>query len=117
MRFAAADAEALQQLVFDPTCEPSYELLKACLVWPDERPARISKEGYRLLSDLWIVRGFLHRQLPPANWGLDPSYFQEFWRNALADVPEWPGFRRLELSGADREYLRESMNEAAGEGG
>src|SRR5262245_35937210 len=109
MRFTQEDRESLERLAFDPRCEPSYELLKACLVWPDERPAQISKEGYELLCDLWIVRGFLHRGLPPEKWGLDPGYFQEGWRNGRADVPHWPGFRRLELKEADRAYLLQSI--------
>jgi Fe-S-cluster formation regulator IscX/YfhJ len=45
MRFTDADREIVNQLVFDPTCEPSYELLKACLVWSDERPTEISNDG------------------------------------------------------------------------
>jgi hypothetical protein len=76
MRFAELDRAILRQLVFDPACEPSYELMKSCLVWPDERPLRISREGYELLGDLWAVRGFLHRGIPLSQWGLDPTYFQ-----------------------------------------
>ena len=114
MRFSQSDRERLERLTFDPTCEPSYELMKSCLVWPDERPAEITKEGYELLGDLWIVRGFMHREVPLEQWGLDPAYFQEVWRSALADVPRWPGFRRLELSDADRTYLSTSIKGAAG---
>ena len=112
MHFSPPDREALQRLVFDPTSEPSFELMKTCLVWPDERPERISNAGYELLGDLWIVRGFLHRQVPAEKWGLDPAYFQEVWSNALEDVPGWPGFRRLQLSEAERAYLHGSLKEA-----
>jgi hypothetical protein len=114
MRFNQSDRERLECLIFDRACEPSYELMKSCLVWPDERPAEITNEGYELLGDLWIVRGLMHRDVPPEKWGLDPAYFQEVWRNALADVPRWPGFRRLDLSAADRTYLSRSIAEAAG---
>jgi hypothetical protein len=105
IHFAESDRAVLAELVFDPACEPSYELMKSCLVWPDERPLRISKEGYALLGDLWAVRGFLHRVVPLSQWGLDPTYFQTVWQNALVDVPEWPGFKRIDLSESDRAYL------------
>ena len=111
MRFNETDREMLERLVLDPTCKPAYELLKSCLVWNDERPARISSEGYELLSDLWIVRGYLHRQVPPEGWGLDPAYFQEVWRNARDDVPRWPGFKRLTLSEEDSAYLSRCLKE------
>lgn len=113
LRFSPPDRAALQRLVFDPTSEPSFELLKACLVWPDERPERISSAGYELLGDLWIVRGFLHRQVPTEAWALDPAHFQEVWRDALEDVPGWPGFRRLQLSEVERAYLDQSLREAS----
>jgi hypothetical protein len=64
MRFSPTDRDTLQRIDFDPTAEPSFEIMKACLVWPDERPERISSEGFELLGDLWIVRGFVHRQVP-----------------------------------------------------
>ena len=86
--------------------------MKTCLVWPDERPQRISKEGYELLGDLWSVRGFLHRQVPTEQWGLDPAYFQEVWSNALEDVPGWPGFKRLRLSQVERAYLDTSLKKS-----
>lgn len=112
MHFTQDDRVRLEELVFDPTCEPSYELMKACLVWPDERPAMISKDGYEMLGDLWIVRGFIHRQVPCEQWGLDPNYFQEVWRNALSDVPNWPGFRRMHLSQLDQAYMEVCAHEA-----
>lgn len=112
MRFNSTDRDTLHQLVFDPTSEPSFELMKTCLVWADERPERMSNEGYELLGDLWIVRGFLHRAVPTEQWGLDPAYFQEVWSNALQDVSDWPGFRRLQLSQAERAYLDKSLTEA-----
>lgn len=110
MKLSQVDVAVLGQLRFDEGCEPSYDLIRACLVWPDERPHKISNEGYELLGDLWIVRGYLHRWIPPENWGLAPSYFQGVWRLALESVPGWPGFRRLELSEVDRAYLEQSLS-------
>lgn len=113
MRFSEADRQIVSRLVHDPSCKPSFEILKSCLVWSDERPTDISNEGYDLLCDIWIVRGFLHRRVPLEKWGLDPFYFQEVWKHALIDVPEWPGFKRLELSDEDRAYLSRCLQEAA----
>jgi hypothetical protein len=112
MRLGREDELALQQLTYDPGAEPAYELLKSCLVWPDERPVRISSEGYEFLGDLWAIRGFLHRELPLVRWGLDPAYFQEVWRVGLATVPNWPGFKRLQLSEKDRQYLTACVDAA-----
>lgn len=113
MRFEPEDRHILQQLVLDPVAEPNFELLKACLVWPDERPERISEPGYELLRDLWSVRGFMHRNVPVENWGLEPGYFQSVWDYALQDVPQWPGFKRIQLSDAERAYLSQCLAETA----
>lgn len=100
------DLGLLRQLVFEPSAEPNFELLKYCLIWPDERPSEpLSNEGREFLSDLWIVRGFIHRSVPNEKWGLDPNYFKDVWNFGLANVAQWPGFKRLELSEADRAYL------------
>jgi hypothetical protein len=113
MRFQPDDRDILQTLVFDPTAEPAFELMKSCLVWPDERPVRISKDGYELLGDLWAIRGYLHRSVPSEQWGLDPAYFREVWTNALRDIPDWPGFKRLDLSDEARAYLARCLEEAS----
>ena len=113
MCFSDADRQRLQGLTYDPKAEPSYELLKSCLVWPDERPEEITNEGYEVLCDLWIVRGFMHRNVAVDEWGLDPPYFQRIWQEALRAIPAWPGFRRLDLTPAEREYLRRAMSDIA----
>ncbi|WP_169796740.1 hypothetical protein [Chondromyces crocatus] len=82
-------------------------------MWLDEAHVHIGKEGYKLLIDLWIVRGYIHRGIPPERWELDPVYFQDVWRNALRDIPGWIGFKRLTLSSEDRALLERSLKEAA----
>lgn len=100
------DFDLLGALVLDPDAEATFDMLKYCLMWPDERPSvELSQEGRELLTDLWIVRGFIHRSLPREKWGLDPQYFAEVWELGLAKVPEWPGFKRLVLSERDSAYL------------
>ena len=111
-RFSRDDCQALENCVYDAAAEPSFELLKYCLVWPDERPQGLSRDGWQLLGDLWIVRGFIHRGVPFEEWGLDPSYFRQVWEDALLDCPRWPGFSRLTLSTRDRKYLEACLKEA-----
>ncbi|MGC4067258.1 MAG: hypothetical protein QM784_21975 [Polyangiaceae bacterium] len=117
MRLNSQDRDALQQLPFDPCAEPAFELMKSCLGWPDERPNRISNEGYEIRCDLWGTRGFINRKVRLAKWGLNPSYYQEVWRLALQDAPAWPGFRRTEFSDVDRAYLDRYLAEASNNGG
>ena len=105
-----SDMEVLENLTLDPTAQPSFEVLKCCLIWPDERPfERLSHAGQEFLSDLWIVRGFIHRSVPRDEWGLDPDYFWETWNFGLSNVARWPGFQRLTISDADRACLEFGM--------
>ena len=100
------DLDLLRNLSFDSNSQPNFELLKYCLIWSDEVPTdHLSSDGREFLSDLWIVRGFLHRGLPKEKWGLDPEYFSEVWDFALNTVPQWPGFKRIVLSDVDSAYL------------
>jgi hypothetical protein len=106
MKISEKDSELFRYLVFDADAEPMFDLLKCCLTWPDERPmGHLSTEGSELLTDLWIVRGFIHRSVPKDQWGLDPRYFEEAWEFGLANIEQWPGFRRLVLSEKDKAYL------------
>jgi hypothetical protein len=105
---APADRELIASLHFDPDAEPAFEAIKGCLVWPDEVPEELSREGYERLSTVIAARGMLHRgrdvhSLPPT--------FREAWVSALAEVGSWPGFRRVALSPADARYLNEELLE------
>lgn len=113
MRFAESDKLGIERLVHDPSCTPSYDIMKACLVWADERPDRITTDGYELIGDLWIFRGFLHRGLPRNEWGLSPEHFESVWKFAREDIPNWPGFRRIELSSSERQFLEDEMRDIA----
>ncbi|AKT37849.1 hypothetical protein [Chondromyces crocatus] len=105
MRFSELDREKIERLEYDPASEPSYELVKSHLVWPDEEPTAVSEAAYDLLCILWFIRGLMHRHVPPAHWGPDAAALQNAWQDALREIPRWPGFKRLELSEADRAFL------------
>lgn len=105
------DLNLIRGLSFDPDAKPNYELLKSCLIWPDETPLGLfSNEGREFLSDLWIVRGFIHRAVPEGQWGLDPQYFKDVWAFGLQSVGQWPGFKRMILSDTDKAYLANCLS-------
>ena len=116
MIISERDLNILRGLAFDSDTEPMFELLKSCLIWSDERPSEnLSSEGREFLYDLWIVRGFIHRSLPDEQWGLDPKYFKDVWEFGLANVAQWPGFKRLVLSDVDRGYLAKCLKTSLSE--
>lgn len=115
MHLSEQDRRLIEELVFDPNQRPSFDLMKSCLVWPDERPSGLSREGRQFLARLWIVRGFKHRGIADDQWGLDSSPLLRVWQHGLAIQLRWPGFQRLDLSEQDRVYLQKSLSEAVEE--
>ena len=51
-----ADRDLLAAVAFDPDAEPAFNEITWCLVWPDEVPDGLSREGYRVVRDLLAVR-------------------------------------------------------------
>ena len=113
--FQGKDLELIESLVYNPDIKPSYEFMKDCLVWEDERPDGLTPEGYEKLCDLWIIRSYIHQKIAPPDWGLDPKYFQESWLKATKHNFKWPGFFRLKLSKHDEEYYKKQRFEAFSE--
>ncbi|MGD9169432.1 MAG: hypothetical protein PVI97_05140 [Candidatus Thiodiazotropha sp.] len=109
--FKGRDLELIEKLEFNPDLEPSYDAIKNCLVWEDERPDGLTPEGYELLSDLWIARSFIHRGIPFSTWVLDPDYYERVWKEATEAKFKWPGFNRLELRVKENKYYLQKMKE------
>ena len=109
--FNDRDRALVEALQYDPAAEPSFELLKGCLIWVDERADGLTSDGYERLCDLWIARSFLHRCEPFSSHPLDPEYFGRVWEEALNDKIRWPGFQRLTLSAADKAYYDAELND------
>jgi hypothetical protein len=111
--FNARDLRLIEDLGYNPDLEPSFDEIKGCLVWEDERPSGLTPEGYERLCDLWIIRGYIHREVSPHQWGIDPSsgYFQDLWKQAQTEQIKWSGFRRMKLSSKDRHYLNACLRE------
>src|SRR5262245_9078634 len=105
------DRATVEALVYDPAAEPSFELLKGCLIWRDEIPINISSEGYDRVCDLWAARSCLHRGVPMAPVPIAGDRFKNAWEQAQREGLQWPGFRRVTLSETDRAYLDRSLAE------
>jgi hypothetical protein len=113
--FTGNDLKLIESLVYDPTLTPSYDLIKNCLVWEDERIDGLTPAGYESLCDLWIARSFLQRKLDFSAHRLAPDYFKSVWERALEQGFHWPGFNRLSLSKKDLAYYEKAMHGAANE--
>jgi hypothetical protein len=107
--FSDGDKEKVEALVYDSSLKPSFEVIKSCLIWKDECPPDLTPEGYERLCDLWIARSFIHQNRAFSDWEIDPSYFEKVWTKAREEGIKWPGFNRIELTTADREYLYENL--------
>lgn len=101
-----ADRELLEAGEPDPDAEPLYNDVTSCLVWPDEVPDGLSREGYGYVRDLLVARGYLHRGIPVDRWDFGYADRWERWNEALASGLRWTGFRRIGLTAAERDLLR-----------
>jgi len=110
--FSGNDLRHVEALVYDATLEPSYDYMRNCLVWADERAGNLTPAAYESLCDLWIARAFLHHGLDFADFDLEADYFRDIWDRAVRQGLRWPGFERLTLSDKDRAYFEHEMKEA-----
>lgn len=114
--FSAAELIALNALCFDEKAIPYFDPLRDCLRWGDEMPAGASAGAYERLIDLAIVRGFIHSGRQREEWLAlgSGAYFAEVWDEALTAAPNWPGFRRLYLSEAEKAFLDSERSKPLG---
>ena len=110
---AQADRALIEGSTFNPALRPSFEVIKSCLIWEDERPSELSRSGSQFIARLWVVRSFIHQGIPPERWGVDPTPFENAWRAAQSAGLKWPGFMRLNLSEEDARYLKTSLDAAS----
>ena len=110
--FIGEDLRLIESLAYNSDLKPSYDHLKNCLVWEDERAEGLSPIGYENLCDLWIARSFIHRGMSFSEHRLDPNYFQTVWERALGQKLKWPGFARLTLCEEDKNYYEKMRMEA-----
>lgn len=111
MKLSEEDRVVIESLELDLSLKPTFDLIKSCLIWEDERPYGISSDGYELICDLWIIRSFFHLNLPKEKWGLDPDYFYNRWNEIKELNLKWPGFERFTLTEADEAFLESKIME------
>ena len=104
--FSDRDRAIVEGLRYDPAAQPSFELLKGCLVWTDEHPDNLTSEGYSIMCNLWAARSYLHRGEPM------PERLYTVWEQAQGEGLRWVGFQRLTLSAEDKEYYEVSLRES-----
>jgi hypothetical protein len=109
--FTESELRTLDSLQFEAKAEPYYDPLRDALRWFDEMPENAVGDAYEHILDLVIVRRWIHEGRERKDWNvLGPTtYFAEVWDEAMCGAPNWPGFKRVQLSDKDRDYLaRES---------
>lgn len=111
-KFTKLELEAFQKLEFDPKSRPYFDPMRYCLRWEDEEPEYMSKDIYEKFLDLLIARNYIHIGRPKDKWYcVQPAnYFSDFWDYAIETIPDWPGFKRIELSESDRKYLETEVS-------
>ena len=100
-----ADWDCFAAAPVDPNATPGYELLKGCLIWPDEYVEGLSRAGCELLGDLFVARALLHSGRSIAAWPGGSERLEQVWETALAAGLPWPGFTRVELTPDQHELL------------
>lgn len=105
--FTEREIESLNRLEYKSEEKPYFDPLRSCLRWLDEDPLDACSKSYEHLLDLVIVRSYIHLGKPREMWySITPTiYFVEVWDEALSRAPNWPGFKRLDLSNEDRSYF------------
>ncbi|MES3021174.1 MAG: hypothetical protein V4857_06265 [Pseudomonadota bacterium] len=114
--FTDAEIASLDRLVHDAHSRPYFDALRWALRWHDETPQQARGDGYQRLLELVVARSFIHQGRAREHWFVlaPTSRYADIWDEARARAPNWPGFKRLELSNEERAYLlRESTNTLA----
>ena len=111
MTLNAGDRALIEGLEFDASADVAYNVITACLVWADEVPTGLSRDGYDIVRDLLAARGFIHRGIPIEDWDRGVTDRADRWNAALAEGLRWPGFRRLALTRDQRALLDRHLSD------
>ena len=111
-KFTKEEIEAFEKLELNAQLKPYFDPMRYCLRWEDEEPEFVTKDIYEKFLDLLIARKYLHEGRTKDKWySMEPTnYFSDFWDHAKSVIPNWPGFKRLELSKSDQEYFEKEKN-------
>jgi hypothetical protein len=107
--FSQKDRDILQSQKYDASLRPGFNALTYCLVWDDEHPMGVSREGHDVLATLWLGRRLMHQGLTFADHPVNPDFCRNVWQQAIEEIPDWPGFKRLTLNEQDRTYFEKNF--------
>ena len=106
-RISPSVAEEYRKLIHKPDARREWSIIPlSTVVWEDEHPGgrctlpRMDEESRISIIQLVGARTALWLN------GQVPSELQQLWEQAMAALPEWPGFRRLSLTDEDRAAVR-----------
>ena len=108
--FSERDLKLIKALVYKPELKPSYDIMRDALLWMDEWARELSSEGFDKFCYLLVARSYIHRGIPFSSYKSNPNLLEKVWLDAQNQIPQWPGFKRLELSPEDRAYYEEERN-------
>ena len=111
--FTERDLDLMRSLKYDPSLEPSYEYIRGCLFWEDERPEGLTPDADDLVGSLIIARSLFQRGLTLDDHPIDPEYCKNLWAIAQQQIGDWPGFKRLTLNDKDKKYLEDEIASAS----
>ncbi|MDX2106002.1 MAG: hypothetical protein SFY67_06325 [Candidatus Melainabacteria bacterium] len=112
--FSERDRILIEKLKYDPALEPKYNALSGVLIWQDELPSNVTPNGHDVLGTLWTGRSMLHRGFTLSDAPINPEYCIEVWEQALTEIPNWPGFKRLTLNETDKTFLNKNLAQEGG---
>ncbi|MCW5824007.1 MAG: hypothetical protein KIT34_14480 [Cyanobacteria bacterium TGS_CYA1] len=107
--FLDRDKRLIDALVFDQSLKPKFNDLADYFFWLDELPENFTPEGFDILASLWLGRSLLHQGKKLEDHPINPEHCIRVWNQALVEIPNWPGFKRLSLNEADNKLFQECL--------
>ena len=99
------DRLLVENAIFDEHAEPAFNEITGSLVWPDEIPDGLSREGYDTVRNLLAARGLIHRGIAIEDWEAGFTELADEWNAALRTRLRWNGFQRIALTREQRAAL------------
>jgi hypothetical protein len=100
-----ADRQLVESAFFDDAAEPAFNEITGCLVWPDEIPDGLSRDGFETVRNLLAARGLIHRGIVIEDWQPGFTELADEWNAALRSRLRWNGFLRIALTREQRARL------------
>lgn len=110
-KFSKSEIREINKLTYKPELKPIYQILRMYLEWADECPNPCNMRLYDKLIVLWIARAFFYHDInyPMPVLNKTERYYRKTWDKAIEQDINWPGFKRLSLSEAERKFYFECL--------